>query len=225
MMMLKIILLKNPGVVFVVSRDMFLCLIVGGLKMRVWPLDVVLCLAVVYVGVVSEGHVARGCPDKRIKVCDRYSHCEIACPCDYRGKKFISGAASVNRTLHSICGERKGVRLPIIPIKIYTPRGQKRVYALIDTGSEETLISKRLYTELDLKGVPLQVSSVTADGKLNLISSIDTNFKIGSIDNSSTRFEIDSTLVLDQMPSINWAKFPYCHKFGRFWERCWLRSK
>ena len=81
--------------------------------------------------------------------------------------------------------------------------GKKRVYALIDTGSEETLISKRLYHELNLKGIPLQVLLVTADGKRNLISSIDTNFKIGPIGNNEARFEINSALVLDQMPSID----------------------
>ena len=69
------------------------------------------------------------------------------------------------------------------------------------------MISKRLYTELDLKGLPPEVFLVTADGKQNLISSIDTNFKIGPIDNSNTRFEIDSALVLDQMPSIE-KNFP-----------------
>ena len=77
---------------------------------------------------LEEERIAGWCLDKKIKVCDRYSHCEIACPCDYQGKKFISGAVSINRTLNSICGERRGVCLPIIPIKIYTPRGQKRVY-------------------------------------------------------------------------------------------------
>ena len=95
------------------------------------------------------------------------------------------------------------MRLPIIPINIYTPRGQKRVYDLIDTGSEETLMSKRLYNELNLNGIPLQVLLVTADGKRNLISAIDTNFKIGPIDNNEARFEINSALVLDQMPSID----------------------
>ena len=59
---------------------------------------------------LEEGHISRGCVDKKIKVCDRYSHCEIACPCDYQGKKFISVAVSINRTLNSICWERKGVR-------------------------------------------------------------------------------------------------------------------
>ena len=63
-------------------------------------------------------------------------------------------------------------------------------------GSEETLISKRLYRKLNMKGIPLEVLLVTADGKRNLISSINTNFKVGPIDNKEVRFEINSDLVL-----------------------------
>ena len=56
---------------------------------------------------------------------------------------------------------------------------------------------------MNLQGVPLQVLLVTADGKRNLISTIDTNFKVGPIDNNEVRYEINSALVLDQMPSID----------------------
>ena len=65
------------------------------------------------------------------------------------------------------------------------------------------MISKRLYHKLNLKGIPLQELVVTADGKRNLIFSINTNFKIGPIGNNEARFEINSALVLDQMPSID----------------------
>ena len=44
---------------------------------------------------LERGHVALQCPNKKIKACDKFLHCEIACPCDYRGKKMISGAVSV----------------------------------------------------------------------------------------------------------------------------------
>ena len=126
---------------------------------------------------LERGPIAANRPNNKIKACDKYLHCEIACSCDYRGKKFISGAISVNRSFHSTCGERKGVLLPILPIKMYTPRGKRRVYALIDMGSEESLISRKLYREMNLHRVPLQVLlvTVTADGKRNLIiSTIDT---------------------------------------------------
>ena len=68
-------------------------------------------------------------------------------------EKNISGSLAVQRSLHNACANRSGVRLPILPVHVYTSRDSKLVYALLDTASEETLISKRLYNELNLKWV------------------------------------------------------------------------
>ena len=56
---------------------------------------------------------------------------------------------------------------------------------------------------MNLQGIPLQVLLVTADGKRNLTSTIDTKFKVGPIDNKGVKFEINSALVLDKMPSTD----------------------
>ena len=53
---------------------------------------------------------------------------------------------------------------------------------------------------MNLQGVPLQVLLDTADGKRNLISAIDTKFKIGPIDRKEIKFDISSALAIDQMP-------------------------
>ena len=54
-----------------------------------------------------------------------------------------------------------------------------------------------------MQGVPLQVLLVTADRKRNLISTVDTKFKIGPIDRKEIQFDISSALVIDKMPSID----------------------
>ena len=95
----------------------------------------------------------------------------------------------------------------VLPVNIYTASGQKRVYALLDTGSEECLVSRQLYSELGFKGVPLEVLLITADGKRSLVSSVDTNFSIGPVDNTHVRFKINNALVLNDMPSID-KNFP-----------------
>ena len=56
---------------------------------------------------------------------------------------------------------------------------------------------------MNLQGIPLQVLLITADGKQILISTIDTKFKVGPIDNKGVKFDINSALDLDQMPSID----------------------
>ena len=105
--------------------------------------------------------------------------------------------------------------MPIIPVNVYTARGRKRVYALLDTGSEETLISKQLYSELGFKGVPVEVLLITADGKRSMISSLDTSLSIGPVDNSHIRFEINNALVLNDMPSID-KNFPTSENLNCF---------
>ena len=92
--------------------------------------------------------------------------------------------------------------MPILPVNVYTPKGYKRVYALLDSGSEECLVSRELYSEMGLKGVPLEVLLITADGKRSVVSSIDTNFSIGPVDHIPTKFEIKNALVLNEMPPI-----------------------
>ena len=56
---------------------------------------------------------------------------------------------------------------------------------------------------------------VTADGKINLISTIDTKFKIGPIDKKEVKFNISSALILDQMPSID-QNCPVASNLGSF---------
>ena len=86
---------------------------------------------------------------------------------------------------------------------------------MLDTGSEETLISKQLYSELGFKGVPVEVLLITADGKRSMISSLDTSLSIGPVDNSHIRFEINNALVLNDMPSID-KNFPTSENLNCF---------
>ena len=68
---------------------------------------------------------------------------------------------------------------------------------------------------MNLQGVPLQVLLVTADGRRSLVSTFDTKFRIGPIDNKATRFDISSALVLDRMPSVD-RNFPVAENLCAF---------
>ena len=77
------------------------------------------------------------------------------------------------------------------------------VYALINSGSEETLITKKLFRDLKLCGIPLQVLLVTADGARSLVLTSNTSFKIGPFDNPNLSFDISEALVMKNLPSID----------------------
>ena len=97
--------------------------------------------------------------------------------------------------------------MPISPVRVYTSRGSKLVYALLDSRSEESLVSKSLYDELKMTGVPLEVLLITANGARNLFSTFDTNFQIGPADNGAIKFDINQALVINELPSIK-QNFP-----------------
>ena len=115
---------------------------------------------------------------------------------------------SVQRPCNNNCtANRWGLRFPLLPVRVYTSRGSKLVYALLDSGSEESLVSKSLYDELKMKGAPLEVLLITTNGSRNSVSTFDTNFKIGPADDSATKFDINQALVFNELPSIE-QKFP-----------------
>ena len=61
----------------------------------------------------------------------------------------------------------------------------------------------------------MEVLLVTADGKCILLSSVDTSFPIGPVDNTHIRFKVDNALVLNDMPSID-KNFPTSENLGCF---------
>ena len=72
--------------------------------------------------------------------------------------------------------------MPIIPVRVSTCYGNKIVYALIDSGSQELLVSKKLFNDLRMTGPDLQVCLVTADGEKKLVNSKNVDLQIGPID-------------------------------------------
>ena len=97
---------------------------------------------------------------------------------------------------------KSGVRLPILPVRVCSLKGNKLVYSLVDSGSEESLISRSLFEKLKLCGIPLELLLITANGYRNLISTFDTSFKVGPVD-SRVKFDISQALVMDDLLCIS----------------------
>ena len=64
--------------------------------------------------------MALKCPNNKIKACNKFLQCEIAYPCEYRGKQMISGVMSVIGPFTALATRGRGFRLPILPVRIYT---------------------------------------------------------------------------------------------------------
>jgi len=59
-----------------------------------------------------------------------------------------------------------GARLHVLPVAVSNDKGEEReVYAMLDSGSEETLLSKEVSDFLGLPGLATNVVVITADGR------------------------------------------------------------
>ena len=83
--------------------------------------------------------------------CER-GHSNLVCLCKFDGKKVISSAAKVCNLNTKSPSVGCNARMPILPVRVSTPNGNKIVYALIDSGSQESLVSKKLCSELKING-------------------------------------------------------------------------
>ena len=93
--------------------------------------------------------------------------------------------------------------MPVLPVRISTHHGNKIVYALIDTGCQESLVSKKLCNELKINGPCLQVCLVTTDGEKKLVNSKNVDLQIGPIDSVCKKYPIYNALMVEKLPSIN----------------------
>ena len=97
----------------------------------------------------------------------------------------------------------KGVRLHVLPVVVSNECGdEKEVYAMFDNGSEESLISKYLVDFLGLKGDPINVKMLTADGRSSNICTAQVDFKIGPLSRNAT-YDISGALTMETLPSID----------------------
>ena len=95
----------------------------------------------------------------------------------------------------SCYNKRVNARMPILPIKINSQTRGRVIYARLDTGSEESIISHDLYNEINLQGEPCKCILVKANNQRSVLNTVNASFKVGTLDSAKT-FLIESALVL-----------------------------
>ena len=70
------------------------------------------------------------------------------------------------KTINVSCySSRVCAKMPIVPIRVAYNTGSRITYALLDTGSEETLVSCKLYDDLKLNGAPCKCVLFTGNNE------------------------------------------------------------
>ena len=83
-------------------------------------------------------HQAFHCTRKDIDACSRWLHNKLVCNCNYSGKKTVLGSLAISKSFAlNKCMDKAGVRLPVLPIRVYSQKGSKLVYALQIAGAKK----------------------------------------------------------------------------------------
>ena len=123
--------------------------------------------------------------------------------------KDSSGQKTVNFSV-SRSTNTTNVRLHVFPPVISSNfEEEKEIYAMFDSGSESTLISKEASDFLGLTGVSVYIKMLTADGRSTNLWTKLVDFKVSPLSREAT-FVISDVLVMDELPSIG----PNCPCFS-----------
>jgi len=145
--------------------------------------------------------------------CSRESKAESFKPVDNApGAQSCKKVSGVNHIAKG-CG---GVRLHVLPVVVSNECGEeKEVYAMFDSGSEESLISQEVVDFLSVKGDSIDITMLTADGRSSDFSTKQVNIKVSPLSRNAT-YDITGALVMESLPSIG-SNFPsidnlFCHE-------------
>ncbi|GAA56331.1 hypothetical protein CLF_110613 [Clonorchis sinensis] len=108
---------------------------------------------------------------------------------------------SVQGTCNAANARQRSAALSFLPVRIKVPLGELAVYALLDHGSDTTLVSHDVFQKLGIPPHPSQLTIKTISGYC-LSESCVENLEIGSL-LDSTSVNIEKALVVPSiMPSV-----------------------
>ena len=114
-----------------------------------------------------------------------------------RGEKSKLGSDS-EKSCYSVTYEPRVISLGVLPVRIVGPLGQRVTYALLDSGSDSTMVDARIARDIGLVGdsTKLQIHSVSSSHQ---IVSSRVNFSVESLDKTGT-ITVNGGLTM-----TNWA--------------------
>ena len=95
-------------------------------------------------------------------------------------------------------------RLQVLPVSIVNPSTgvAKNSWALLDTGANTHLLSRRLYSELGLEGQPVWSRLQLANGDLKIFYTHETDCVVQKV-NGNCSFQLEGVRIVDQLPDLS----------------------
>lgn len=118
--------------------------------------------------------------EHRARRCDQQKRCGVE-NCDKRHHLLIHGAARVFAGTTGVKHSSRTVLLQIVPIMVQTSRGKTvKTYALLDSGSQATLVLERFATQIGLDGKEEVLNIGTVNSKKDACRSKKISFSVSS---------------------------------------------
>ena len=94
-------------------------------------------------------------------------------------------------------------RLQVLPVTLVNPfsSATKKIWALLDSGADTHLLSRRLFTELDLSGTPIRTKLQLANGDTKAFNTHETSCIVKDTDGTHS-FHLDVVRVVDRLPNL-----------------------
>ena len=140
------------------------------------------------------GHAVKACLSKGIcgiNGCVRQHHPSLH-------RERATGEPLVKTILTSSRDKDSYVSLGFMPVNIIGPKGITKVCALLDTGSNTTLVRKEVVTRLGIKGNRTEININTVTGN-SVMSAIKCDFDVQAVDNADS-VHMSGVYALDQLP-------------------------
>ena len=100
-------------------------------------------------------------------------------------------------------GKEARNRLQVLPVTLVNPSlgVAGKTWALLDSGADTHLLSRRLFTELDLFGTPIRTKLQLANGDTKVFNTHETSCIIEDPDGAHS-FHLDVVQVVDRLPNL-----------------------
>ena len=142
----------------------------------------------------------------RVKGCKFKSFCDVT-NCRYKHSRLLhrdSDVTHVKTVVHceaeNACNNSRGnVYVPLVSVVV---NNGTSTWALLDSGSTNTFVTKRLADEMNLKGIKVNYNLNTLNGVTEINSNIVSI--IVEANDRSCSFHLDNVIIVDDLP----AKFP-----------------
>ena len=109
-------------------------------------------------------------------------------------------STEADNTVHAgFTGNQSTVALKIVPVTLHGPKGRCDTYAVLDDGSQRTLLSADVVETLGLHGTTERLAIATYEGAQRIHEGLSVNVDVSPADNPNERFTLHEAFAVHRL--------------------------